>query len=166
MDNTQRFKVFNLDNNEMFRAVRGMYGDAIKANHYISMQQNDYKERALEIYAKWYKRFKRAHYFELWCGNINQMDLEEDAHRFGFSMTISTISEFEDIDRAILEQNMTVVTDSPTNYLSAIIDVLGKENHEPDTPQNVKLTPELIKKLLDLHDFLKKRGNFNDHPPE
>ena len=76
-------------------------------------------------------------------------------------MTFSTLAEFIGIDNDILNQNMRVVTDSTKNYISAIIDVLGKENHEAEDSSAHQLHLDIIRKLMELYDLLKKRGDFD-----
>jgi hypothetical protein len=150
-NNTKKFKISNLNNDEMFRSLRGMFGDSGKIGYYISLQQNDFKERALALYEEFKKNYKRGHYAQLYFNRISYMDLEEEAHRFGLSMTFSTLSEFSNIDKDILDQNMRIVTESPKNFISAMIDVLGKETDESQLP------PEIVQRLLDLYSLLEQR---------
>jgi hypothetical protein len=142
----------------MFKFLNRLYGDAAKTAYYIFMQQNDYKERSLDMCEKWKKTFKRSHYFKLFKGDINLLDLEEDAHRFGISMTKSTLREFEDADKAISDQFMNVIAEASRDFILAMLEVLGRET---DDSQGVQLPPEVVQKLLELYEYLKRKAK--DH---
>ncbi len=158
MDYEQLFRIVSLDNSDMVKMLKGLFSESVKASHFVSLHQNDFKERALAMYEEFKKTYKKGHYAQLYFGRINQMDLEEEAHRYGISMTLSTLAEFTDIDNAILEQHMKIVNESPKSFLTAMIDVLGSGSSLPQTAAANSLPPEIVSTLLELHDLLKRKG--------
>lgn len=160
MSSTQKYKISTSKNDDMFKFLNKIFGDAAKTAYYILSQQNDFKERSLDMCEKWKKTFKRAHYFQLFKGDINLLDLEEDAHRFGMSMTKSTLREFEDADKAILDQFMNVISEAPRDFILAMIEVLGRET---DESQGFQLPPEVVQKLLELYEYLKQKAKNHDY---
>lgn len=167
MDISNLFKIVNVDNSDMSKMASKMFADAGKASHYLMIHQNDYKERALAVYEEFRENYIKNHRASMYFGRVSPMDLEDEAHEYALSKTISTLERFKETDNAIVEQHMKIVKQSPENFLKTMLEVLGSGNTLPQAQSPAaSLPPEIIGKLLELHAMLEQRGMTNEPAPE